>query len=276
MLVYEALGVTPPVFAHVPVVNAPKSKQEAEQARRCSKFMTPEVIALLRPVHAVPADWTDEQIKKNESAQPGDGRLSTACWAICRRALINYFGRLGWSLDDKTEIMPLATMIANFSLDRVNDSPASFDPEKLHWVAGEYMKAAPLERKVEGVMPVLRRAGLRRRDDADHAQRSPGREACGERLKIFSDILQYGAFFFRDPQYDPKAVKQRLQKEGMPALLREFAEVLAAAEPFERRRWRRRSRRSARRRGRSSAISTTRCAWRRPASWSGRACSSAW
>ena len=163
-------------------------------------------------------------------------------------ALINYFGRLGWSLDDKTEIMPLETMIANFGLDRVNDSPASFDPEKLHWVAGEYMRMAPVERKVEGVIPILQRAGLLpplspvlwgrgvggeggagtcNTDNPQPGTPSPspptplplstggeGRElvdrdkiakvvqACGDRLKIFADVLNYGAFFFRDPQYD--------------------------------------------------------------------------
>ena len=70
-------------------------------------------------------------------------------------ALVNYLGRLGWSLDDKTEFIPLDQMIANFGLERVNDSPASFDPDKLSWLAGEYMKVLPLDRKVEGVLPFL-------------------------------------------------------------------------------------------------------------------------
>ncbi len=230
VLVYEALGVAPPQFAHVPVVNAPKSKEKLSK-RKMQQFMTPAVIAMLRSVHAVPAEWTDEQIKKNEDLNPA----TVAYYRVLGylpEALINYFGRLGWSLDDRTEIIDLATMVANFGLDRVNDSPASFDPEKLAWVAGEYMKAAPLERKVAGVVPVLQRAGLVGAvPDLDRVRRVV--EACGERLKVFSEILQYGAYFFRDPQYDPKAVKQRLQTEGIPALLREAVPVLAAAEPFD-------------------------------------------
>ena len=87
----------------------------------------------------MPADWTDEQIKKNESLNPVMVEYYRVLGYL-PEALINYFGRLGWSLDDKTEIMSLETMIANFGFDRVNDSPASFDPQKLHWVAGEYMK----------------------------------------------------------------------------------------------------------------------------------------
>ena len=41
------------------------------------------------------------------------------------------------------------------------------------------------------------------------------------------------ARFFRDPQYDAKAVKQRLHKEGIADVLREFAEVLETTEPFD-------------------------------------------
>jgi glutamyl-tRNA synthetase len=227
VLVYEALGVKPPAFAHVPVVNAPKSKEKLSK-RKMQQFMTPEVIALLRSVHAVPADWSDEQIKKNEALNPATAAYYRELGYL-PESLINYFGRLGWSLDDKTELIDQPTMIANFGLDRVNDSPASFDPEKLYWMAGEYLRAAPVERKVEGVLPVLRRAGL----NAETTKVRRVVEACGDRLKIFSDILQYGAFFFRDPVYDPKAVKQRVQKEGIPALLREAAQVLAGAEPFE-------------------------------------------
>ncbi len=158
VLVYKALEAPLPVFAHVPVVNAPNSPKKLSK-RDAHKFVTPEVIALLRAVHAVPADWTDEQIKKNESLNPVMVEFYRVMGYL-PEALINYFGRLGWSLDDKTEIMSLETMVANFGFDRVNIAPASFDPAKLLWVAGEYMKAAQLERKVDGVIPILQRANL--------------------------------------------------------------------------------------------------------------------
>ncbi|MSQ95796.1 MAG: glutamate--tRNA ligase [Gemmataceae bacterium] len=230
MLVYEAMGIQPPIFAHVPVVNAPGSSKKLSK-RDAHKFVTPDVIAMLRAVHAVPAEWTDEQIKKNESLNP----VMVEYYRILGylpESLINYFGRLGWSLDDKTEIMSLETMRTNFGFDRVNQSPASFDPQKLHWVAGEYTKVASLERKIDGVIPILQRGGLLG-DQIDRDKIVQVVNACGDRLKILSDVLTYGAFFFRDPQYDAKAVKQRLHKEDMPELLREFAEVLTNAEPFD-------------------------------------------
>ncbi len=243
VLVYEALGAALPVFAHVPVVNAPNSNKKLSK-RDAHKFVTPDVIAALRAVHAVPADWTDEQIKKNESLNPVMVEFYRVMGYL-PEALINYFGRLGWSLDDKTEIMSLDTMIANFGFDRVNQAPASFDPAKLLWVASDYTKAAPLERKIAGVIPVLQRAGLLsplapggrgaagEGEPVDRAKIGKVVTACGDRLKIFADVLNYAAFFFRDPQYDAKAVKQRLHKEGMTETLRAFADVLKATEPFD-------------------------------------------
>ena len=230
VLVYEAMGVTPPVFAHVPVVNAPNSTKKLSK-RDAHKFVTPDVIATLRAVHAVPADWTDEQIKKNESLNPVMVEYYRVLGYL-PEALINYFGRLGWSLDDKTEIISLEMMRTHFGFGRVNDSPASFDPAKLHWVAGEYLRVAPVERKVEGVIPILRRAGLVG-EEVDRDKIAKVVTACGERLKIYADVLTYGAFFFRDPQYEAKAVKQRLHKEGISDRLREFADVLKAVEPFD-------------------------------------------
>lgn len=230
ILVYEALGAALPVFAHVPVVNAPGSSKKLSK-RDAHKFVTNDVIAMLRAVHAVPGDWSDEQIKKNESLNPVMVEFYRVMGYL-PEALINYFGRLGWSLDDKTEIMPLETMIAHFGFERVNTAPASFDPAKLHWMAGEYMKAASLERKIDGVIPILQRTGLLG-DTPDRTKIGQVVQACGDRLKIFADVLTYGVFFFRDPQYDAKAVKQRMHKEGMPQALREFAEVLKAAEPFD-------------------------------------------
>jgi glutamyl-tRNA synthetase len=230
VLVYEAMGIAPPVFAHVPVVNAPGSSKKLSK-RDAHKFVTPDVIAMLRAVHAVPAEWTDEQIKKNESLNP----VMVEYYRILGylpEALINYFGRLGWSLDDKTEIMSLETMRTNFGFERVNQSPASFDPQKLHWVAGEYTKVAAIERRIDGVIPILQRAGLIG-TQIDRERITQVVNACGERLKVLSDVLTYGAFFFRDPIYEAKAVKQRLHKDGMPELLRAFAEVLKNAEPFD-------------------------------------------
>lgn len=228
VLFYEALGAALPQFAHVPVVNEPGSKKKLSK-RDMKKFVTPEIRAKLKAV-----GYTDAEIDAKDDLNPATvafyremGYLPTG--------LINYLGRLGWSMDDKSEVIPLDTMIAHFSLDRVNDSPASFDPDKLYWLAGEYMRMLSVDERVHGVIPYLVRARLIP-EHHDHAIRDKVRrivEACGDRLKLFSDVLSYGSFFFADPEYDEAAFKKRVLKDGMPGLLTEFKGVLAGTQPFE-------------------------------------------
>jgi glutamyl-tRNA synthetase len=243
VLVYEALGTPLPEFAHIPVVNEPAPKPGVQyppgekpnknkklSKRDMKKFVTSEVRAKL---HAV--GWTDQEIDSRDDLNPATVAFYRELGYL-RAGLVNYLGRLGWSLDDRTELIPLEEMIANFSLERVNQSPASFDPDKLAWVAGEYMKQLPLEDRVTGVLPFLQRAKLAG-DPVAAATRDKIRqivEACKDRLKIFSDILLYAApLLSRDPEYDVEAVQKHLKKAGAADLLRAYAAQVRAIAAFE-------------------------------------------
>ena len=81
----------------------------------------------------------------------------------------------------------------------MNSSPASHDQDKLFWIEGEWMKTLPLEQKVAGVVPFLKSEGLV--EEPISAQPSRARieaviQALGDRLKVFSDILKLGRYFF--------------------------------------------------------------------------------
>jgi glutamyl-tRNA synthetase len=64
-------------------------------------------------------------------------------------ALFNYLGLLGWSLDDKTEIISRKEFVDNFNIERLLKSPAVFNAEKLDWMNAEYMRNLPHERFIE-------------------------------------------------------------------------------------------------------------------------------
>jgi glutamyl-tRNA synthetase len=244
VLFWEALGEPLPQFAHIPVVNEPAPKPGAKyppgitppnknkklSKREMSKFVTPEVRAQLNAV-----GWTNEQIDSRDDLNPATVAYYRELGYL-PEGLINYLGRLGWSLDDKTEFMTIQQMIENFALDRVNDSPASFDPDKLYWLAGEHMKLLPIEKRIDGSIPFLLKAKLVG-DPVDSATRERLHrivEAMGDRLKLFSDILLYAPPFLKaDPDYDPQAVESVLKKPGTGELLKGIAGALAACEPFD-------------------------------------------
>jgi glutamyl-tRNA synthetase len=200
VLVFEALGHALPAFAHVPYVAEPGSKKK-----------------LSKRFGAVGLDHFI-----------GEGYLP--------EAMMNYLARLGWSYDASSEVFSRADLIEKFTLDRVNNSPASHDPDKLFWLQGEWMKTLPLESKVEGVLPFLEREGLVSRplDEDTRARIEAVILALGDRLKVFSDILKLGRYFFTEaPSYDPGALKKWLRKEGTADLLGQLDAMLAAVEPFD-------------------------------------------
>jgi nondiscriminating glutamyl-tRNA synthetase len=199
ILLFEALGYPMPQFAHVPYVAAPGSKKK---------------------------------LSKRDGAVGLDHYIELG---YLPDAMMNYLARLGWSYDSSTEIFTRNDLIEKFSLDRVNSSPASHDSDKLYWIQGEWMKLLPLDQKVAGVLPFLIKEGLATEPLSDElrARIEAVVLALGDRLKIFSDILKMGRYFFTDEiTYDPDAVKKRLRKEGVPVLLRELDAVLAAT-PFD-------------------------------------------
>lgn len=229
LVAYAALGAPAPTFAHVPVVNEPNSKKKLSK-RDMAKFLTTEIRGKLERI-----GWTQAEIAARDDLNPATVAFYREMGYL-PAALINYLGRLGWSMDDHSEIIPLKTMVANFGLDRVNSSPASFDTDKLYWVAGEYMKEMPLQDKVAGCLQFLQRAHvLSTTPSAEQLEKLEKIiEASGERIKLFSDILQYGApLLSPDVAYDDKAVAKRLRKEGVAPVLAAFADELEAMPLFE-------------------------------------------
>ncbi len=202
LLIFEALGMTPPAFAHIPYVAEPGSKAKMSK-RKTDEYEKRGVLILLQ-----------QYIEKGYLPE----------------AMLNYLSRLGWSYDDSQEIFSRQELIEKFTLDRVNSSPASHDPDKLFWIEGEWMKTLPIDQKVAGVLPFLEREGL----TADRTKVVAVIEALGDRLKVFGDILKLGRYFFtEDLTFDPDAVKKRLRKDGVPELLEGLDAMLAAVEPYD-------------------------------------------
>src|ERR1044071_9441944 len=79
---------------------------------------------------------------------------------ILPEAFYNFLALLGWSPGDGRELMTRDELAAAFSLDRVSNAAAVFDPEKLLWMNGQYLWKLPVEELVERVKPFAEAAGL--------------------------------------------------------------------------------------------------------------------
>jgi glutamyl-tRNA synthetase len=69
--------------------------------------------------------------------------------------MLNFLALLGWSLDDRTEIMSRQQLIENFSLERVSRTAAIFNRDKLDWMNGVYIRSLSLEGFTQRVLPFL-------------------------------------------------------------------------------------------------------------------------
>ena len=117
-MLWDALGVTPPVWAHVPVlVN--------EQRKKLSKRRDKVAV---------------EQYREE---------------GILPEAMVNYLMTLGWAPIGDTEIVPWEQIVQEFSLESVNHSPAFFDIKKLQAFNGEYIRKMPLVDFVDAANTVL-------------------------------------------------------------------------------------------------------------------------
>lgn len=126
-------------------------------------------------------------------------------------AMVNYLVRLGWGYDDTQEIFTKEEIIKNFSLQRVNKSPAVFSYHKLEWINSIYLKNMELNKKTEMVIPFLIKEKL---IDKDYADKNFSKikkivEVIGARLKTLKDITFYSDFFFKEEiQFDQKIIEE--------------------------------------------------------------------
>jgi glutamyl-tRNA synthetase len=197
---YRAFGFTPPQFGHLPMILGP------DRAKLSKRHGATSVL-----------EYRDE--------------------GFLPEALLNFMVLLGWSLDDKTDLMPLQTVVDNFSLERVNKAPAIFDKDKLLWMNGVYLRQLPLEELAERMLPWLER-GLPTEllpVDLDYLRRIV--PLVQERIKLLSETAEATLYFFQaDLDYDPANLVQRgMDRESTLAALRRALAGLTDIGTFDHR-----------------------------------------
>lgn len=194
VLVHRELGSPVPVFAHLPLILGGDGKKLSKRTG-------------------------DTALEDYRSAgYPAD-------------AVLNYLALLGWSPGENLELFDRSIMEEQFDLSDVNPSGAVFDPEKLSWVSGEYIRRSSIAELTDAALPFLEAAGI----PVDGRPRSWLEElltAFQPRFERYADLPSQVDFLFHEGvEPDAKAAKA-LAAEGAGPVLVAASEQLAAAEPF--------------------------------------------
>ena len=241
IFIMQSLGYDLPRYAHLPYVAAPGGSEKLSK-RKLNKYLRQDDFRHIYD-HAA-------GIMAAMGETPVEDAFNPVMVGFYRSvgylpdALLNYLLLLGWSLDDRTEDFTREAMIANFSLDRVNRSAASFDPQKLQAFQERRMAALPIDDKVALVAPYLAAAlgALASRTGAPASRPALDGDklravvaAAADRLKVAGDIVTYTEFFVADDTfpYDAKAFAKRLAAPEAADRLAGFRTTLETVDPFD-------------------------------------------
>jgi len=162
LLLYQALGLEPPQFAHLPMI---LGTNRAKLSKRHGAVSITEYY---------------EQ-----------GYLP--------EAMVNFLALLGWSLDDRTEILSRQELMDNFSLERVSRTAAIFNRDKLNWMNGVYIRSLSLEDFTQRALPFLDRdlpPEVKRPLSTSYIKQIM--TLIQERSRTLTEVAELAQFFFVD------------------------------------------------------------------------------
>jgi len=148
-------------------------------------------------------------------------------------AVFNYLAILGWSPDGETTIFSRDEAVAAFDLVNVSRNPAAFDPEKLTWMNGEYIRAMDTGVFAELVRPHVE-ATLGRALNNDEWERfGTVASLVQERTRVLPEAGEQVVFLFEDfDAYDEQSWEKVMTKEGVDDVLAAGIVALMEVEPW--------------------------------------------
>ena len=150
------------------------------------------------------------------------------------QAMINFLVRLGWSLDDTTEIFSVSELTQNFDIGRVGKSGSVFDIKKLRWLNGHYINQLNLPERTSAVIPFLQPLCSIDSTELEVNRLEAIVSVIDDRLITLADIKEHAYHFFKDDfAYDPKGIKKWLSKDGSISLLQMLHDAMEKINTFD-------------------------------------------
>jgi len=198
-LLYEALGYEMPLLAHLPMILGP---DRSKLSKRHGAVSITEY--------------------------KGQGYLP--------EAMVNFLALLGWSLDDRTDIIKRDELIKHFSLERISRTAAVFNHEKLDWMNGAYLREMEGVELLLEIMPFLE-SGLPREVKRPVSEEYVSRivPLIRERINTLAEAATYADFFFlNELGYDASLlVDKKMTAETTLRALKAARDKLSLMESFD-------------------------------------------
>lgn len=147
-------------------------------------------------------------------------------------AVLNYISLLGWNPGTNQEIFTLDELKEVFNYKNIGKSPAIFDPEKLRWMNGEYIKAMPLEKFHELALPYIR-------EDIREKQLDTMKIATllHTRTEVLGEIKGQLDFLYELPEYSTDIYTHKKMKTDATVSLASLRRLLPLLESIGESEW---------------------------------------
>ena len=198
VLLFEALDVPVPRFAHVPLILG-------EDRQRLSKRHGATSVAEYRRQGYLP------------------------------EAMVNFLALLGWSPGDDRELLSIAELTDSFALDGISGGNAIFNIEKLDWMNGQYIARLAVADLASAVLPLLAESGL---DAHPLVQNEASfhrlLELLRPRAKRLTEFVEQAAPLLREPvEYEQAAIDKHLSTPDLLGHVAALADALAGLPAFD-------------------------------------------
>ncbi|MEO0756849.1 MAG: glutamate--tRNA ligase [Cyanobacteria bacterium J06648_16] len=195
ILLYEALGMQVPEFAHTPLILNEKGAKLSKRdgVTSISDFQSMGFVA---------------------------------------PALANYMTLLGWSAPDTQEIFTLEEAAKLFSFDRVNKAGARFDWDKLDWINSQYLHGMSPEELLPLLVPYFKEAGYDFDPDQDRPWLLKLAEMIGPSLTRLKDCVEQSRFFFTPTVDYSEAATKQLRLDGVSDAMKAVYDASKSVDSF--------------------------------------------
>jgi glutamyl-tRNA synthetase len=190
---YQALGATPPKFAHIPLI-------------------------------------LNHEGKKLSKRDGGSSITTYIEQGYLPEAVANYLSLLGWSPKDNREVLTVQEILDLFELEKINRRNAIFDLDKCFWIQGQHLQRLKVGQFADSALPYLEKAGVK---FGSREALLPVLAIVQEKIKLLGDVPAWVSYFFDENYaYDPDALHKTFNKPGSREALIELSAAFATVSTW--------------------------------------------